>query len=311
MDRNHQSRVPPPSPWDSAGHPMQNADQSCLGQDAFKDADLLASELAIQMQQRQHFRKQFQKTQFCRYHLSMGGCRKGTSCEFAHDAEELTRAPDLRRTSICKDWQEGKCQATAETCKFAHGNAMLRRTLADATVSGCRSMMAPAESSSASGFGGMRGGFSSASRLFTNWEQQLLSQQVEQGKLKETIREQQKTIDSLMRLQLVTAANAAPGPNPVLPQSGNHVQPSIEHLQQTQDQQQMTIDALMRLQIPAQATSGQHPVFPQSGNHIQSSIEHFHQTKNILLQSSQQANCQSYSSDSRLAVQLSSPGIPF
>mmetsp|Transcript_23532 Transcript_23532/g.54641 ORF Transcript_23532/g.54641 Transcript_23532/m.54641 type:complete len:291 (+) Transcript_23532:89-961(+) len=73
------------------------------------------------------FRKQFKKTQMCRF-FQRSACRKGDLCEFAHGPEELTRAPDLRRTSLCKAFMEGCCTESAESCRFAHGIALLRRT---------------------------------------------------------------------------------------------------------------------------------------------------------------------------------------
>lgn len=73
------------------------------------------------------FRKQFKKTQMCRF-FQRSACRKGYSCEFAHGPQELAQPPDLRRTSICKAFMEGCCPESAETCRFAHGIAMLRRT---------------------------------------------------------------------------------------------------------------------------------------------------------------------------------------
>lgn len=53
----------------------------------------------------------------------------GPDCEFAHGREELQKAPDLRRTSICPRWMQGKCPHSAETCGFAHGANHLRRTI--------------------------------------------------------------------------------------------------------------------------------------------------------------------------------------
>lgn len=73
------------------------------------------------------FRKQFKKTQMCRF-FQRSACRKGYSCEFAHGPQELAQPPDLRRTSLCKAFMEDCCPESAETCRFAHGIAMLRRT---------------------------------------------------------------------------------------------------------------------------------------------------------------------------------------
>ncbi|OLP95527.1 hypothetical protein AK812_SmicGene22371 [Symbiodinium microadriaticum] len=74
------------------------------------------------------FRKQFRKTQLCRFYKG-SGCHMGPDCEFAHGREELQKAPDLRRTSICPRWMQGKCPHSAETCGFAHGANHLRRTI--------------------------------------------------------------------------------------------------------------------------------------------------------------------------------------
>jgi len=242
-----------PPPWSSTGYPMQNETESFLGPEPGGPEPGDFDE--FQRQQRQHFRKQFTKTQLCRYHLS-SGCRKGTTCEFAHDPVELTQPPDLRRTSICKDWQEGKCLATAETCRFAHGNALLRRTLEDDSFFARRSSDAPLPSTLASGSGmqgrqttepdrpfssreqeargfGMRGGQPPAARHFTNWEQRLLRQQAEQEQMKETIKEQQRTIDALLRLQISMTATA--GQPAALPQNANLIQSGTEYPQPMQN----------------------------------------------------------------------------
>ena len=74
------------------------------------------------------FRKQFRKTQLCRFYKG-SGCQLGPQCQFAHGREELQKAPDLRRTSICTRWVQGQCPESAETCTFAHGANYLRRTV--------------------------------------------------------------------------------------------------------------------------------------------------------------------------------------
>jgi len=82
-----------------------------------KDAEKKASSL----------REQFMKMQMCRFYVK-GVCHRGEACEFAHGEHELKSAPDLRRTSICKKWLHGECAETAQSCRFAHGTSMLRRT---------------------------------------------------------------------------------------------------------------------------------------------------------------------------------------
>jgi len=73
------------------------------------------------------FRAQFQKTIICKFNAG-GRCRNGTSCSFAHSAEELRSAPDLTKTSLCEVFMKGeKCKAGSE-CPFAHGHRELRMT---------------------------------------------------------------------------------------------------------------------------------------------------------------------------------------
>mmetsp|Transcript_15816 Transcript_15816/g.34892 ORF Transcript_15816/g.34892 Transcript_15816/m.34892 type:complete len:245 (+) Transcript_15816:61-795(+) len=74
------------------------------------------------------FRQQFRKTQLCRFYKG-SGCQLGQQCKFAHGREELQKAPDLRRTSICTRWVQGDCPESAESCTFAHGANYLRRTI--------------------------------------------------------------------------------------------------------------------------------------------------------------------------------------
>ncbi|CAE7562434.1 Zfp36 [Symbiodinium natans] len=70
---------------------------------------------------------QFRKTKMCRFHET-GRCRYGDQCPFAHDPSELEELPDLRKTSICKNWKQGCCTYASEQCPFAHGKEELRKT---------------------------------------------------------------------------------------------------------------------------------------------------------------------------------------
>lgn len=151
----------------------------------------------FEVQPKQTFRKQFMKTSLCRYHLRIG-CNKGANCEFAHGMHELSQPPDLRRTSICKDWLEGKCQASAETCKFAHGKEMLRRTICNQPAADLQ----PSAGIPAKDY-----------RTMTSWEQRLLMQQEEHEQMRQTIKEQQRTIDALIQMQ--TGGLLAPGRSPM------------------------------------------------------------------------------------------------
>mmetsp|Transcript_97872 Transcript_97872/g.169508 ORF Transcript_97872/g.169508 Transcript_97872/m.169508 type:complete len:295 (-) Transcript_97872:64-948(-) len=73
------------------------------------------------------FRSQFYRTRLCFFN-SQGRCRYGTRCAFAHADMELAGMPDLTKTSLCKDWKEGKCTKTAAECVFAHGKHEIRLT---------------------------------------------------------------------------------------------------------------------------------------------------------------------------------------
>lgn len=74
-----------------------------------------------------NIRKQFRKTKMCSYHLA-GRCTFGAQCFYAHTADELSDAPDLKKTKLCTAWQEGSCSRV--DCGFAHGAKELRSTSA-------------------------------------------------------------------------------------------------------------------------------------------------------------------------------------
>jgi len=76
---------------------------------------------------KRHFRKQFRKTQLCRFN-AVGQCQHGQNCSFAHSPGELTSSPDLTKTALCTAWQKGRCPLTAADCHFAHGSEELRLT---------------------------------------------------------------------------------------------------------------------------------------------------------------------------------------
>jgi len=77
-------------------------------------------------------KKQFQKTEFCKFHMK-GKCSAGQDCAFAHDEAELKPRPDLQKTSICRSFLKGKCPRTSADCPFAHGVRDLRRTESKST----------------------------------------------------------------------------------------------------------------------------------------------------------------------------------
>jgi len=83
------------------------------------------------------FKKQFHKTKLCRYY-SVGQCRYGEDCPFAHSQSELTVPPDLTKTTLCKAWLSGTCTFLAEQCPYAHGEEELRTTPVFGTSSLCK-----------------------------------------------------------------------------------------------------------------------------------------------------------------------------
>merc|ERR1712232_426960 len=58
----------------------------------------------------------------------MGKCQRGQRCTFAHTEDELTVAPDVTKTSICRAWKAGQCDKISRLCPFAHGAAELKTT---------------------------------------------------------------------------------------------------------------------------------------------------------------------------------------
>jgi len=63
---------------------------------------------------------QLAKTTMCKFH-ARNRCREGRNCQFAHNVDELCRAPDLTKTSLCKAWKMGCCPMESAACSFAHG----------------------------------------------------------------------------------------------------------------------------------------------------------------------------------------------
>lgn len=71
-------------------------------------------------------RVQFFKTQSCRFYPA---CRYGIACPFSHNQHEVKVRPDLTKTSLCREWQNGTCLLNASRCRFAHGYHDMRSTL--------------------------------------------------------------------------------------------------------------------------------------------------------------------------------------
>lgn len=89
---------------------------------------------------RERFQLQFRKSRMCRFFVR-GECTKGEQCMFAHGLSEIRCAPDLRKTSLCPDWQSGRCPLTAEECLRAHGPEDLRGTPAYLRTSLCKQFL--------------------------------------------------------------------------------------------------------------------------------------------------------------------------
>lgn len=61
--------------------------------------------------------KWMRKTRMCNYYLQ-GTCTFGAECFFAHTADELQDRPDLQKTQLCPDFENGSC--TRANCNYAH-----------------------------------------------------------------------------------------------------------------------------------------------------------------------------------------------
>lgn len=71
---------------------------------------------------------QFFRTKMCPWVVSVGHCRKGSSCRYAHCAEEIRPLPDLSKTKFCPQLlEEGECPNRSR-CKYAHCYDELRAT---------------------------------------------------------------------------------------------------------------------------------------------------------------------------------------
>eukprot|EP00931_Biecheleriopsis_adriatica_P018112 TRINITY_DN12768_c0_g1_i1.p1 TRINITY_DN12768_c0_g1~~TRINITY_DN12768_c0_g1_i1.p1 ORF type:complete len:377 (-),score=62.16 TRINITY_DN12768_c0_g1_i1:46-1176(-) len=76
-------------------------------------------------QGRPEVRDLMKKTLLCKFNLS-GRCLRGSSCDFAHDPQELHPAPDLRKTRLCTPFLAvGSCKYGL-SCTFAHTAEELR-----------------------------------------------------------------------------------------------------------------------------------------------------------------------------------------
>eukprot|EP00929_Paragymnodinium_shiwhaense_P101344 TRINITY_DN64369_c0_g1_i3.p1 TRINITY_DN64369_c0_g1~~TRINITY_DN64369_c0_g1_i3.p1 ORF type:complete len:173 (+),score=18.45 TRINITY_DN64369_c0_g1_i3:88-606(+) len=66
------------------------------------------------------------KTKLCRSFQDGVDCPRGKKCSFAHSEDELRGPPDLSYTRLCLDFQNGHCRHGG-WCSFAHSGAALRQ----------------------------------------------------------------------------------------------------------------------------------------------------------------------------------------
>ncbi len=64
------------------------------------------------------FDRQLHRTEMCHFQRHRGCGRN--NCPFAHTPQELRAKPALRKTTICQEWRQGRCN-NRFTCDFAHG----------------------------------------------------------------------------------------------------------------------------------------------------------------------------------------------
>lgn len=67
------------------------------------------------------------KTKLCPDCEEGGECRDVGTCPYAHDLSELRATPMLFRTVICSWWKKGQCEF-GDSCRFAHGEEQLRES---------------------------------------------------------------------------------------------------------------------------------------------------------------------------------------
>jgi len=90
----------------------------------------------------------FHKTKFCRFY-SIGRCRRGFKCRFAHSREELQETPDLRCTKICPNVLSGQPCLFGDQCTYAHYLGQLRELSRPFTASGSAEAPTGVQSSAA------------------------------------------------------------------------------------------------------------------------------------------------------------------
>jgi Zinc finger C-x8-C-x5-C-x3-H type (and similar)/RNA-binding, Nab2-type zinc finger len=65
------------------------------------------------------------KTKFCELQ-KRGNCHYGARCFYAHAVAELKEAPNLLKTSICKDFKMNGICSKEDKCVYAHDTSELK-----------------------------------------------------------------------------------------------------------------------------------------------------------------------------------------
>eukprot|EP00928_Gymnodinium_smaydae_P045309 TRINITY_DN30224_c0_g1_i1.p1 TRINITY_DN30224_c0_g1~~TRINITY_DN30224_c0_g1_i1.p1 ORF type:complete len:167 (-),score=15.72 TRINITY_DN30224_c0_g1_i1:416-916(-) len=87
-----------------------------------KDADR-----QVVIEKRTAIANKLKRTRLCPQLQKNGTCPYGEHCRFAHGRNELIRRPDWKKTTLCRDYEQGSCGL--KECHFAHGLHDLRFSL--------------------------------------------------------------------------------------------------------------------------------------------------------------------------------------
>merc|ERR1719295_1459236 len=74
----------------------------------------------MQNQKGDAHRQKFKRTEMCKFYEA-GTCTRGSSCNFAHDIDNLRNKPDFSKTRLCKAFMKTGSCAKGSFCSFAHG----------------------------------------------------------------------------------------------------------------------------------------------------------------------------------------------
>lgn len=87
---------------------------------------LAAKTKNVQKKHRMVLEKELRKTKMCKYFQQGKPCYAGANCDFAHSEKEINSKPILSKTQLCINFAEGRCND--KNCNFAHGEDELRKT---------------------------------------------------------------------------------------------------------------------------------------------------------------------------------------